>query len=282
MNNNANPNETIARLRGELGVMAGLLERCVDVVLTIEAEGSSESEMLQRLIKDARRAVIYVRSGQLWTTQKPSPDQPVTPFNVGRWCMSEDDCIARGIDFSAYERGVNDAADAFSQNQPTKPQPTTASPLTFEAFRKANRARCIKWHPNGIRSWSPSDWMVAIVGELGELAGLIKMRNRERDGLPGNKFSPTDQQIAFEAADVFTYLDLFCEAHGIDLGLSVAEKFNVVSERVGFPDRIIDGRPARPCDAWSCRGGQVVGAYDHEGLCGKCGGSGWLFKGIAS
>lgn len=110
--------------------------------------------------------------------------------------------------------------------------------LTFAEFRAANAARCLKWHPEGIDSWSASDWMTAIVGELGELAGLVKMRNRERDGLAGNKFSPTDEQLAKEAADVFTYLDLFCEAQGIDLGLAAALKFNEVSERVGFPDRI--------------------------------------------
>jgi NTP pyrophosphatase (non-canonical NTP hydrolase) len=112
-------------------------------------------------------------------------------------------------------------------------------PLTFDEFRAANRARCMKWHPRGIYGWSDSDWLVAIMGELGELASLIKMRNRERDGLPGNKFSPTEEQLAYEAADVFTYLDLFCERNGIDLGVSAAQKFNVVSERVGFPDRIV-------------------------------------------
>lgn len=110
--------------------------------------------------------------------------------------------------------------------------------LSFAKFREANVARCLKWHPGGLESWSPSDWMTAIVGELGELAGLIKMRNRERDGLPGNKFSPTDEMIGKEAADVLTYLDLFCAMHGIDLGKAAASKFNEVSERVGFPDRI--------------------------------------------
>jgi NTP pyrophosphatase (non-canonical NTP hydrolase) len=115
------------------------------------------------------------------------------------------------------------------------------SNLTFQQFRDANRARCLRWHPNGIESWSDSDWITAIVGELGELASLIKMRNRERDGLTGNKFSPTDQQIADEAADVFTYLDLLCERNGIDLGLAAAHKFNEVSKRVGFPDRIDEG-----------------------------------------
>lgn len=113
-----------------------------------------------------------------------------------------------------------------------------ATSLTFNAFRLANVSRCIKWHPNGIESWSPSDWLTAITGELGELASLLKMRNRERDGLPGNKFSPTDKMVADELADVLTYLDLLAAALGVDLGRATAIKFNEVSERVGFPDRI--------------------------------------------
>jgi len=110
--------------------------------------------------------------------------------------------------------------------------------LTFEDFRAANVARCLKWHPEGIESWSPSDWLTAVTGELGELASLLKMRNRERDGITGNKFSPTDKQIADELADVFTYLDLLAAAMGIDLGEAAVSKFNEVSERVGFPDRL--------------------------------------------
>jgi NTP pyrophosphatase (non-canonical NTP hydrolase) len=110
--------------------------------------------------------------------------------------------------------------------------------LTFAEFRAANVARCLKWHPAGIASWSPSDWLTAVTGELGELASLIKMRNRERDGLRGNKFSPTDKQIADECADILTYLDLLCEVLGVDLAAATIEKFNEVSERVGFPDRL--------------------------------------------
>jgi NTP pyrophosphatase (non-canonical NTP hydrolase) len=110
--------------------------------------------------------------------------------------------------------------------------------ITFDMFRSANVARCLKWHPQGINSWSSADWLTAITGELGELASLIKMRNRERDGLPGNKFSPSDKQIADEIADVLTYLDLLSASLGIDLGEAAVNKFNEVSERVGFPDRI--------------------------------------------
>jgi NTP pyrophosphatase (non-canonical NTP hydrolase) len=110
--------------------------------------------------------------------------------------------------------------------------------LTFNEFRAANVARCMKWHPEGIDSWSPSGWLTAVTGELGELASLLKMRNRERDGLVGNKFSPTDKQIANELADVFTYLDLLAEVLGVNLGQVAAEKFNEVSMRNGFLDRI--------------------------------------------
>lgn len=70
------------------------------------------------------------------------------------------------------------------------------------------------------------------------------MRNRERDGLTRNKFSPTDQQIASEIADVFTYLDLLAASLGVDLGRAAVEKFNEVSERVGFPDRLPCEKPA--------------------------------------
>ena len=111
--------------------------------------------------------------------------------------------------------------------------------LTFAEFREANVDRCLKWHPQGLKSWSPSDWLTAVTGELGELASLLKMRNRERDGIPGNKFSPSDKQVADELADVLTYLDLLAAALDIDLGRAAATKFNEVSERVGFPDRII-------------------------------------------
>ena len=110
--------------------------------------------------------------------------------------------------------------------------------LTFEEFRLANIARCLKWHPKGIESWSASDWMTAITGELGEAAGVLKMMNRERDGLPGNKIKPTKEMLAKELADVFIYLDLLAAREGIDLGLAVVQKFNEVSVRVGFPDRL--------------------------------------------
>jgi len=138
-----------------------------------------------------------------------------------------------------YESAVGAVITSFVNNERHRAKQNFASDsLTFDSFRVANVNRCIKWHPAGIASWSPSDWMTAVTGELGELASLLKMRNRERDGLPGNKFSPTQKQIADEIADVLTYLDLLAEALGVDLGKAAIEKFNEVSGRVGFPDRL--------------------------------------------
>lgn len=41
-----------------------------------------------------------------------------------------------------------------------------------------------------------------------------------------------------ELADVILYIDLICEHYGIDLETHVREKFNRVSERRGFPERL--------------------------------------------
>lgn len=109
--------------------------------------------------------------------------------------------------------------------------------LTFAALRRANVERCLRWHPNGINSWSASDWLTAVVGEVGELASLIKMRNRERDGLPGNKFTPTDRQIADELADVLIYLDLLAASLDVDLTQAIPAKFNAGIHRAA------EGRP---------------------------------------
>lgn len=63
------------------------------------------------------QCVAFYR-GACWAVlAAPAPARPlVTEFNVGRWCLGEDDCIAQGIDFPAYERGVADAAKAFGRN----------------------------------------------------------------------------------------------------------------------------------------------------------------------
>lgn len=111
--------------------------------------------------------------------------------------------------------------------------------LTFEQLAQMNASRLVKWHKG--TAWSTSDWVTAVTGELGELASLVKMMNRTRDGLPGNKFDVTTQMLADELADVVCYLDLLSTSLGISLGKAVTAKFNAVSERMGFEERLGEG-----------------------------------------
>lgn len=101
--------------------------------------------------------------------------------------------------------------------------------LTFGDLAEQNRLRCEEeYHP--LKEWSPNDWLGAVAGEVGELAGELK--KLRRGDVVGREV------IAKEAADVVIYLDLLCQRCGIDLGSAVAQKFNEVSDRVGSSRRL--------------------------------------------
>lgn len=110
----------------------------------------------------------------------------------------------------------------------------------MERLNIQNRSRGKRWHPSGLVSWSLSDWFTAMAGEVGELGNVVKKLNRARDGLAGNKESVGElsQMLWKEAADILIYLELFCQVAGIDLVAATREKFNEVSERNGFPERL--------------------------------------------
>lgn len=105
------------------------------------------------------------------------------------------------------------------------------NPYHFEQFRAENIRRCEEGfghkfsapYPEG---WSAADWVTAVVGELGELANLLKKRRR------GEAIDPED--IAEEWADTFTYLLLLAEAEGIDPMWAARNKFDRVSKRIGW------------------------------------------------
>lgn len=119
--------------------------------------------------------------------------------------------------------------------------------LTFNALRGANQARLPQFRdkhgrlahtrPDG-SDWSPSDWLQAVIGELGEYAN--KRKKFQRGDLTLEEFR---LEAAKELADVATYLDILAlrcldekdRVHptGVDLGRAVIDKFNEVSLRVG-------------------------------------------------
>lgn len=108
--------------------------------------------------------------------------------------------------------------------------------LSFDTLRKANKFRIPIFknskgklahnHKTGA-DWSPAQWLQAVVGELGEYANFRK--KFERGDI-------TEEQFLIEArkelADIIIYLDILALQLKIDLGDSVAEKFNEVSKRV--------------------------------------------------
>ena len=112
--------------------------------------------------------------------------------------------------------------------------------MKLSTLRETNLARCLRWHPNGLEEWSLSDWVLATAGELGEAMNVIKKLNRERDGLVGNDVSEQElqKQLADEIADTAIYLDLLAARAGVDLSEAIRNKFNVVSERNNFPERL--------------------------------------------
>jgi len=81
--------------------------------------------------------------------------------------------------------------------------------------------------PDG-SDWSPSQWLQAVVGELGEYANLRK--KYERGDIDANEFH---REAAKELADVQCYLSLLAYHIDIDLGEATIQKFNEISDRIG-------------------------------------------------
>ena len=108
--------------------------------------------------------------------------------------------------------------------------------LSFNMLRQANTYRLPlfanskgekNFLPDG-SNWEPSQWLQALVGEIGEFANFRK--KFERGDITGGEFL---LQAKKELADVQIYLDLLAHRLKINLGKAVIEKFNEVSRRVG-------------------------------------------------
>lgn len=105
-------------------------------------------------------------------------------------------------------------------------------------FSERNRRRCES--PNGfnhkLSSWSLSDWMTALAGEVGEAANIVKKLNRIRDGIPGNTESKEELEhaLSHELADIAIYLDLLAQAAGWDLEMVREIKFQITSKKIGY------------------------------------------------
>lgn len=104
--------------------------------------------------------------------------------------------------------------------------------MGLNAFSELNARRCEKGFGRRVDEWSTSDWMTALVGEVGELANIIKKRDLRGESIPADDF-------AKEWADCFMYLNLLGQRLGVDMPEAIRSKFNEVSIKRHVPTLVI-------------------------------------------
>lgn len=115
--------------------------------------------------------------------------------------------------------------------------------MDFRAFSTLNLQRARRRHPQGIEEWSVNDWLAAMAGEAGEACNAGKKHRRILSGIQQHGDVPVSleeaaDRIVEELADVVIYADLVASRLGRDLASAIEEKFNKISAREGFPERI--------------------------------------------
>jgi NTP pyrophosphatase (non-canonical NTP hydrolase) len=118
--------------------------------------------------------------------------------------------------------------------------------LTLKRLSEVNLARANAWHGRDIRephadAWSGADWSNAMCGEAGETANVVKKLRRHETNTTTNKAKTPDKliaQLGHELADTLLYLLLVADYYQIDITQAVIEKFNLVSDREGFPEKL--------------------------------------------
>jgi NTP pyrophosphatase (non-canonical NTP hydrolase) len=126
---------------------------------------------------------------------------------------------------------------------PPDEQIVPPAPLTFATVSRANRLRCERWHPGfpNDKIWNGGDWGNALAGETGEACNIVKKLRRLEAGYPDRDHKESADRLADlanEIADVYLYLDLLAQYYGLSVEACLPPKFNAVSLRQGFPERL--------------------------------------------
>lgn len=137
--------------------------------------------------------------------------------------------------------------------------------LTFEAFNKLNVARCeaTAGYHTGVAEYGAATWALCLAEEAGEVMGAVLGATGQKK----RKAMLTVYDVGKELGDLVAYADLLAHSLGLNLGECVAEKWNKVSERIGYPGRIPDVAKASSGAPPGETGGAVADA-----LCSEHGG----------
>lgn len=123
------------------------------------------------------------------------------------------------------------------------------SSLTLKEIFDTSIARSKRWH-EAQEPWSRADWLVAIMGEFGELCNVAKKLRRVETKAPninleeGRKisdFETAKARMLEEAADFILYTPSFLASIGAtadEFNEAIRKKFNQKSEEYGFPERL--------------------------------------------
>jgi NTP pyrophosphatase (non-canonical NTP hydrolase) len=115
------------------------------------------------------------------------------------------------------------------------------SALSFDDLRAANVSRRGRWHGPETVPWTGADWGNAMGGEAGEAQNVVKKLRRIETGMPNDHDGAEPkllEDLGDELADTIIYADLLAQHYGIDLADAIARKFNAVSLREGYPERL--------------------------------------------
>lgn len=120
--------------------------------------------------------------------------------------------------------------------------------LSFETLRQANVTRAMRWHGGGLDEWTVNDLLCAFGGEAGEALNAGKKHRRllskiQQHGKVPESLQDAEHAIMEELADAVIYADLCAARLGLSLSDAIIAKFNYISAREGFPDRL--GEPAQ-------------------------------------
>lgn len=113
--------------------------------------------------------------------------------------------------------------------------------IDLDLLRQVSATRRDRWHTPDTIPWTGADWGNAMGGECGEAQNVVKKLRRVETGTGSQNDPPVDalvEMLGDELADTIAYADLLAAHYGIDLSDAIARKFNAISEREGFPERL--------------------------------------------
>ncbi len=119
--------------------------------------------------------------------------------------------------------------------------------LTFKKLSEINLKRARRWHNSeDLSDWSIQDWICALCGEVGEAANIAKKLRRLQSnyqskndiGRDVSSYNQGIEELGKELADCMCYLDLVATRCGINLEEATIKKFNQVSDKYGFEEKL--------------------------------------------